>query len=128
MFWNNLVDSPNKEELWDNPKSVSGGAGSVAQATTVLHDFVQWEKGIDLHEAYNLLRLGISIHDTDRVSGVSGDTTVSSPAWGYGDEPWNHRALWFPMQMRLTIVAVAQGATFSGWDNWVLTPPTDGYS
>ncbi len=48
--------------------------------------------------------------------------------WGYGDEPWNSRALWFPMKMRLTIVAVAAGATFSGWDNWVSTPPTDGTS
>ena len=128
MFWNNLAESPNKEELWDYPKYVSGGAGSVAEASTILHDFVQWEKGIDMHYAYNLLRLGISVHDVYRISGITGDTTISCPAWGYGNEPWASRSLWFPMQIRLTIVAVAQGATFSGWNNWLPATPVDGYS
>jgi hypothetical protein len=103
---------------------MDGGAGSVLETSTVLHDFVQWEKGIDLHEAYRLLRVGVSAHDIDGVSGATG--SISCPSWGYGQEPWGHRALWFPMQVRITIVAVAAGETFSGWGNWVSNPPTDG--
>ncbi len=34
-------------------------------------------------------------------------------------EEWNNRALYFPMKLRITIVAVASGSTFSGWDNYV---------
>jgi len=88
----------------------------------VLSSFHVQGLGIDLHNTANLWRQGIAIIDD-----VTG-SPVSPPSWGYGSEPWNSRAKWFPMKMRLTIVAVAAGATFSGWSKWVSTPPTDGTS
>ena len=131
VFWNKLAESPNLEEMYDrtfdevNSYRV-GGAGSVIQYSTVLHDYHQYQKGVDLHEAYKLLRIGIATVDISGASGVISD--ITSPEWGGETQPWNSRALWFPMKMRLTIVAVAEGAAFSGWNRWVSTPPTDGYS
>jgi hypothetical protein len=110
------------QELWDWPQHVAGGPGSVGEFSTVLSNFNVQGLGVDLHDTNNLWRQGIAIFDD-----VTG-SPISPPSWGYGDEPWNSRANWFPMKMRLTIVAVAAGATFSGWDRWVSTPPTDGYS
>ena len=34
-------------------------------------------------------------------------------------EMWAIRSQFLPMQVRVTIVAVAQGAVFSGWDHWL---------
>jgi len=131
VFWNNLASSPNKEEMFDRSFSQlypvrQGGKGSVSEYYTVLHDYIQWEKGIDLHEAYKLLRIGFCAIDVTGASGVK--TSITSPAWGGGSEPWNSRSLWFPMKLRVTMVAVAAGTTFSGWSNWASTPPTDGTS
>ncbi|NJK86968.1 MAG: hypothetical protein HC906_14315 [Bacteroidales bacterium] len=37
---------------------------------------------------------------------------------------WADSAKWFPMQIRATLVLVAQGTTFSGWNYWLNnTPP-----
>ena len=104
------------------PQHLNGGKGSVGQFSTVLSNFHVQGLGIDLHDTRNLWRQGIALIDDASWS------PVTPPAWGYGDEPWNSRALWFPLKLRLTIVAVAEGAVFSGWSRWVSTPPTDGYS
>ena len=50
---------------------------------------------------------------------------------GYTSNPLSHAAWairaqhWFPMQVRITVVAVSSGSSFSGWDNYVGggTPP-----
>ncbi len=45
---------------------------------------------------------------------------------------WEDRGDYFPMRIRLTVVAVSAGSTFSGWDSYILSPtvqftePTDG--
>ena len=36
-------------------------------------------------------------------------------SWDY----WDQRQKWLPMKVRVTIVAVSQGSTFSGWDNYL---------
>jgi hypothetical protein len=126
VWWKALPEVINGQtvyyELWDWPQHLKGGAGSVGTFSTVLSSFHVQGKGIDLHNTANLWRQGIAIIDDATGS------PITPPSWGYGAEPWNSRAKWFPMKMRLTIVAVAAGATFSGWDKWVSTPPTDGYS
>jgi hypothetical protein len=120
VWWKSLNDV--QEELWDIPQHLSGGRGSVGQFSTVLSNYHVQGLGIDLHDTRNLWRQGIALIDDATGS------PVTPPAWGYGVEPWNSRASWFPLKLRLTIVAVAEGAAFSGWSSWVSTPPTDGYS
>jgi MYXO-CTERM domain-containing protein len=39
--------------------------------------------------------------------------------WGGTDCCWDDRDDYFPMTVRMTVVAVAQGSTFSGWDTYV---------
>ncbi len=126
VFWKDLpkvIDGVKVyQELWIWPQYVAGGSGSVAAYSIPMSDFNVWGLGIDLHDTNNLWRQGIVIFD------AATGKTISCPSWGGDEETWNSRAKWFPMKMRLTIVAVAAGATFSGWDRWVSTPPTDGYS
>jgi hypothetical protein len=118
------------QEMWDYPKHLNGGAGSVGEFSTVVHDYVQWKEGIDLHDAYNnLRRVGFAVFDIDNVANsAEGGGPITCPSWGYPADRWEDRALWYPMQVRITMVAVAKDATFSGWDEWVSTPPTDGTS
>jgi len=66
---------------------------------------------------------------------------LGMPLWN--DEPcvvsdwssdfcWDDRFDYFPMRIRLTVVAVSAGATFSGWDGYIFSPtvqitePADG--
>ncbi|MBW2459541.1 MAG: hypothetical protein JRI68_33920, partial [Deltaproteobacteria bacterium] len=66
---------------------------------------------------------------------------LGMPLWN--DEPcvvsdwsssfcWDDRVDYFPMRIRLTVVAVSAGSTFSGWDSYILAPtvqitePADG--
>jgi hypothetical protein len=131
VYWKSISESPNLEEIFDRtfpelyPYRI-GGTGSVVEYSTYVHDYHQYQLGVNLHQVQSLLRMGFCIIDITGASGTQGDLT--SPAWGGSDQPWNSRALWLPMKLRVTIVAVAEGATFSGWDRWVANPPTDGYS
>lgn len=40
-------------------------------------------------------------------------------AWGGDDAAWALRANWFPCTVRIIIVAVSSGSTFSGWSNYM---------
>ena len=58
---------------------------------------------------------------------------VSPPANG-GDPAgvaWSQRFNWFPVTIRVTVVAVSAGSAFSGWDNYIINPdlrkPTPSY-
>lgn len=77
--------------------------------------------GIDLTDSSNIWRLGIAVHEPNV-------GWVACPSWGYPQERWDRRGNRHPMQLRFTIVAVAEGAEFSGWEAWVADPPTDGIS
>jgi hypothetical protein len=49
---------------------------------------------------------------------------VSPPANG-GDPAglaWSQRFNWFPVTIRVTVVAVSTGSTFSGWGNYIINP------
>jgi hypothetical protein len=37
----------------------------------------------------------------------------------YGEDCWNQRYDFLPLTIRLTVVAVAKGYTFSGWENYI---------
>jgi hypothetical protein len=51
---------------------------------------------------------------------------LAPKGWSNSPESWAawvNNATWLPLQVRVTIVAVSQGSTFSGWSNY-LTPGT----
>jgi hypothetical protein len=116
VMWKVLGD-----ELAGAPMTVQGGAGNVGEFSEVLNTYWVEGAGIDLTDSANVWRLGIAVHEP-------GEGWVACPSWGFPQERWDRRGLWYPMELRFTIVAVAEGAEFSGWSNWVSTPPTDGVS
>jgi hypothetical protein len=44
--------------------------------------------------------------------------------WASSDCCWVDRADYFPMTVRMIVVAVSEGSTFSGWDHYVSPPAT----
>ncbi len=60
---------------------------------------------------YTRSRQGISAPIWNQKSPVSNYTGFN---WG-GENP----DLWYPLDMRMTVVVVAKGATFSGWDKFI---------
>ena len=73
-------------------------------------------------------------------NGVPVDYTQMDKVWHFGINPWKvstgqqirqenadvwaeRYTYWFPMKVKVTVVAVASGYTFSGWSNYVTTKP-----
>ncbi len=54
-------------------------------------------------------------------NGAAIKNTAGEPVSDYNGWNWNgeNPAQWYPLDMRYTVVVVAKGATFSGWDNYV---------
>lgn len=69
-----------------------------------------WKKnGVSIDWKNPRQRYGIAIKNSQGLP-VSG---IKKFNWG-GEDP----SKWYPLDMRFTVVAVAQGATFSGWGNY----------
>ncbi len=91
---------------------------------------VSWWKtyeGVSFSRVYDFWRLGINIWS------LPPEKTVIAPV-GYGgkyiEDVWNERSKWFPIKIKVQVIAVASGYTFSGWENYVtdpVKPPTPDY-
>ena len=90
-------------------QSLTGNAGTVVTWSKEVNKM--WKKGgrsIDWSRAR--MRYGIAIKN--RV----GLPVSSVKGWNWNGE---NPALWYPMDMRFTVVVVAKGATFGGWTKYV---------
>lgn len=66
---------------------------------------------------------GVSLNWTkprDR-NGVAIKNSAGKPVSNYSNWNWNgeNPDLWYPLNMRFTVVAVRQGKAFSGWQNYI---------
>ncbi|MBN1597527.1 MAG: T9SS type A sorting domain-containing protein [Bacteroidales bacterium] len=109
-----------------SPISVSlSGPGSVAANNSSPNSWwtknggVNWSNTSTFHH-YGLIAW-VSMQSTQVLLSPSGYSTnpLSHEAWAIRSQHW------FPMQVRITVVAVSAGSTFLGWDNYVSggTPP-----
>lgn len=70
-----------------------------------------WKKdGRSLNWAQPRNRNGVAIKN------MRGKPVSNFSGWNWNGE---NPADWYPMNMRFTVVIVAQGKTFSGWDNYI---------
>lgn len=93
------------------------GPGSVATNNSSPSTWWDYNEGADFNQMNNIWHFGINPY---RVNPSTMQLIPSNP------EAWNVRsAYWFPMKVRVTVVAVASGTTFSGWQNYIgdQTPP-----
>ncbi len=74
--------------------------------------------GVDFSKIYKLQSMAIVLYSWDTKQ------PVCKPGQGADDhgETWSQRYNWFPLTVRVTVVAVSAGSTFSGWDNYVPNP------
>jgi hypothetical protein len=88
------------------------GPGSIIYNNSCPEDWWGSYGGVDFEKVNDFLKLGINIWSLDPRS------VISSDSWGGDDEVWNDRDKWFPVKVWALVVAVAEGYTFSGWQNY----------
>ena len=93
---------------------VSGVSGTVVTWSEPVQEM--WKKnGVPLDWTRPRQRYGLAIKNRN------GAPVSDIGNWNWsGEDP----DAWYPLDMRMTIVVVAQGATFSGWENYIDGAPT----
>ena len=93
---------------------VSGAPGTVVTWSEPVQEM--WKKnGVPLDWTRPRQRYGLAIKNRN------GAPVSDIGNWNWsGEDP----DAWYPLDMRMTIVVVAQGATFSGWENYIDGAPT----
>jgi len=102
-------------ELCENIRWLNNGAGSVAENGSSPSDWWKSYGGVDFSRMGDIQSLCPTIWSNDPV------WPVSKPGQG-GDDAgiaWQRRFNWFPITVRVTVVAVSAGSTFSGWSNYI---------
>jgi hypothetical protein len=94
------------------------GAGFVAINHSSPSTWWKDKGGVDFSRIQDLQSMSAIIYASNP------NWPVSPPANG-GDPAglaWAQRFSWFPVTIRVTVVAVSSGSTFSGWDNYIPNP------
>jgi hypothetical protein len=102
-------------ELCENVRKLSNGVGSVAINSSKPADWWKGTGGVDFSRIIDLQSMGPVIWCLDPFS------PIGKPGEG-GDDAgvaWSKRFNWFPISLKVTVVAVSYGSTFSGWDNYL---------
>ena len=95
-------------------QSLTGNAGTVVTWSQGVGQM--WKKdGRSIDWSRARMRYGIAVKNR------YGLPVSSVKGWNWNGE---NPALWYPMDMRFTVVVVAKGATFSGWGNYVSSSNT----
>ena len=89
--------------------SLTGNANTVVTWSKEVKKMYK-KNGVSLDWSRPRQRYGIAIKNSQ------GLPVSSIKGWNWSGE---NPALWYPMNMRFSVVVVAKGATFSGWQNYV---------
>jgi hypothetical protein len=115
-------------ELCESVRWLENGVGSVLESSSSPSIWWSANGGVDFTKISDLQSLSVTIWSSNPVSPIC-------KAHAGGDDAglaWENRFSYFPCEVRVTIVAVSMGSTFSGWENYVPNPstlkPTPNYS
>ena len=107
------------------------GTGAVGYKTSSPSTWWQTEGGIDFSSPEDMQSMGPVIYSKNPGSGNGWPVSQSNNGGDPGGVAWADRHKWFPITVRVTVIAVSEGSTFSGWDNYVPNPaiqkPTPNY-
>jgi hypothetical protein len=110
-IWQKLP--PETGTLYENMETVRvlNGPGSVVTNNSSPNTWWKYNGGCDFTQMDKVWHFGINPY---RV--VPSNVQIRSE----NADVWNVRnTYWFPMRVRVTVVAVASGYTFSGWENYI---------
>lgn len=98
-------------ETCTSQANVSGQTGTIVTWSSTINSM--WKKNkIPLDWQRQRDRYGVAIKNS------KGEPVSNYAGWNwYGEDPLK----WYPLNMRFTVVAVPQGASFSGWENYIQT-------
>jgi hypothetical protein len=93
------------------------GVGSIADVNygAPANWWQHWNGSVDFSKPNEFQSIGPCAYSL--VPGARGG--LYPTAWGGDDAAWALRANWFPCTVRIIIVAVSSGSTFSGWSNYM---------
>lgn len=100
-------------------QQLMNGPGSIVESNSSPSSW--WLKGspLDFQNVHDFYKLGLVVWD--------GESSCLPSTWETGKPNGctfaaNYQDYFFPMQVRMTVVAVAQGASFSGWPKYLTDP------
>lgn len=123
-IWQDHGDPEGYRETVSNYAYLDGGTGYVIE-TSLGSPKAWWQKrneaSVDFSRPEDFYRIGIVLWQDSPLclpmaQGWNNDNACSDASTG--------RLKFFPMQARVTVVAVAEGHTFSGWENYRPDEPT----
>jgi hypothetical protein len=98
------------------------GTGAVAYKTSSPSTWWRTDGGVDFSKIADMQSMGVILYSKNPGDGNGWPVCRSNNGGDPGGITWNERFNWFPMTIRVTVVAVSNGSTFSGWDRYVIDP------
>jgi hypothetical protein len=102
-------------ELCENVRWLTNGVGSVAENGSSPSTWWEASGGVDFSKVADFQSMCPTLWCKDPRS------PIGKPKEGGDDSgvAWSKRFDWFPITLRVTVVAVSAGSTFSGWDKYI---------
>ena len=116
--------------IWGKPTSINAhpetasplsaalrGVGSVATFSSVPASWWKQDGGVNFANRNSFYRWGIPHwgSNTPPILLAPQGYSTDPRSWAY----WAQRTNWLPLKLKVTVVAVSQGSTFSGWAHYV---------
>jgi hypothetical protein len=107
------------------------GTGAIAYKTSSPTTWWETDGGVDFSKVSDIQSMGIILYSKKPGNGSGWPVCKSNNGGDPGGVAWNDRFNWYPITIRVTVVAVSAGSTFSGWDKYIIDPshrqPTPAY-
>jgi hypothetical protein len=114
-IWQERINPPEGEkdysEIMANGIQLNG-PGSIGYANSSPVDWWESYEGVDFSRVQDFIQLGLIIWS------LSPRSVIAPKSWGGNNSVWNNRDVWFPISVKATVIAVAEGYTFSGWEHY----------
>jgi hypothetical protein len=117
-------------ELCEVAPSISGN-GAIGFKTSSPSGWWKTDGGVDFSKIGDMQSMGPIIYSKNPGAGDGWPVGKAGQGGDPGGVAWNDRSKWFPITLRVTVIAVSAGSTFSGWDTYIINPtlrqPTPDY-
>jgi hypothetical protein len=105
-------------KLFEQPIQQLQGAGDVIVHGSSPSGWLKSGGGVDFSKVSEIQNLCAVIYDWNSLLPLNP-----------GESIWSQRTKWFPVNLRITVVAVSSGSTFSGWADYLnIKKPTPDFS
>ncbi len=123
-IWGNPVTPGTHPETASTISTALTGAGSVVAFSSVPSTWWKQDGGVSFANRTNFYRWGIPHWGKPGILLAPEGYSSDPRSWAY----WDQRTNYLPFRVKATVVAVSQGSTFSGWENYIgpldTQPPT----